>query len=98
MVGIVQHRAPETNSAGWADGNAGYLREEDVIAAFGAEGFILDASSEINANPNDRPTEEDVVWRLPPTRGGTEEGTPERAAVDAIGESDRMTLRFLKPT
>ena len=97
VLGVVQHRAPETNSSDWADGNAGYLREEDLIAAFGAEGFILDASSEINANPKDEPTEEDVVWRLPPTRGGTEEGTPERAAVDAIGESDRMTLRFLKP-
>ena len=97
VLGVVQHRAPMSNSAEWADGNAGYLREEDLIAAFGAEGFIFDASSEINANPNDNPGEEDVVWRLPPALAGTEEDTPEQAAMLAIGESDRMTLRFLKP-
>ncbi|MCI4644880.1 MAG: hypothetical protein MRY64_08875 [Hyphomonadaceae bacterium] len=97
VVGVVQHRGPADNSADWADGSAGYLHEADIIAAFGAAGFVLDAKSEINANPADQPTEDDIVWRLPPTRGGTEEGTPERAAVDAIGESDRMTLRFIKP-
>jgi len=97
VVGVVQHRGPEGNSDEWAVGNAGYLKQSAVIAAFEAAGFELDATSEINANPLDMPSEQDVVWRLPPSRATTEEGTPERAAIDAIGESDRMTLRFRKP-
>jgi len=97
VVGVVQHRGPEGNSDEWAVGNAGYLKQSAVIAAFEAAGFELDATSEINANPLDVPSEQDVVWRLPPSRATTEEGTPERAAIDAIGESDRMTLRFRKP-
>ena len=97
VVGVVQHRGPEGNSDEWAVGNAGYLKQSAVIAAFETAGFELDATSEINANPLDVPGEQDVVWRLPPSRATTEEGTLERAAVDAIGESDRMTLRFRKP-
>lgn len=97
VVGVVQHRGPEGNSDEWARGNAGYLKQSAVIAAFEAAGFELDATSEINANPLDMPGEDDIVWRLPPSTATTEEGTPERAAVDAIGESDRMTLRFRKP-
>jgi len=97
VVGVVQHRGPEGNSDEWAVGNAGYLKQSAVIAAFEAAGFELDATSEINANPLDVPSEQDVVWRLPPSRATTEEGTPERAAIEAIGESDRMTLRFRKP-
>lgn len=97
IVGVVQHRAPETNSDEWADGSSGYLKQSHVIALFEEAGFELVATSEINANAKDVPTEEDFVWRLPPTRARTEEGTPERAAVDAIGESDRMTLKFRKP-
>lgn len=97
VVGVVQHRGPEGNSDDWAVGGAGYLKQGLVIAAFEAAGFELDATSEINANPLDRPGEEDIVWRLPPSTATTQEGTPERAAVEAIGESDRMTLRFRKP-
>lgn len=97
IVGVVQHRAPAENSDAWADGSAGYLKQDYVIAAFEAAGFELDATSEINANPKDQPDESDFVWLLPPSYFGTEAGTPERAAVDAIGESDRMTLRFRKP-
>lgn len=97
IVGVVQHRAPEDKSAEWASGSAGYIKQSDVIATFEAAGFVLEATSEINANPADKPGADDVVWRLPPSLRGTEEGTPERAAVEAIGESDRMTLRFRKP-
>ncbi|MEM6625700.1 MAG: methyltransferase [Pseudomonadota bacterium] len=97
IVGVVQHRAPEENSDEWAIGNAGYLKQSRIIAAFEEAGFVLDGASEINANANDTPTEDEVVWRLPPVLGGTEEGTPEQAAMNAIGESDRMTLRFKKP-
>lgn len=97
VVGVVQHRAPESASDDWADGNAGYLKESRIVSAFEAAGFVLEASSEVNANPKDQPGEGDIVWRLPPSFGTTEEGTPEREAMQAIGESDRMTLRFRKP-
>lgn len=97
VVGVVQHRAPETNSDAWADGSAGYLKQSRLIEAFEAAGFVLEEASEMNANPADVPSEEDFVWRLPPSLASTEEGTPERAAMEAIGESDRMTLRFRKP-
>ncbi|MHA7899149.1 MAG: class I SAM-dependent methyltransferase [Henriciella sp.] len=97
IVGVVQHSGPETNSDEWADGSNGYLKESAVIAAFEAAGFELAGSSDVNANPADVPTEEEFVWRLPPSTASTEEGTPERAAVEAIGESNRMTLKFRKP-
>ena len=97
IVGVVQHRAPDANSDEWADGSNGYLKEAAVIAAFEAAGFELEASSDMNANANDVPSEEEFVWRLPPVLVGTEEGTPERAAYEAVGESNRMTLKFRKP-
>jgi predicted methyltransferase len=94
VVGVVQHRAPETSSDQWANGDNGYLKPSRVIAAFTGAGFVLDASSELNANPRDRPTEADRVWRLPPSLRADDEAT--RQANLAIGESDRMTLRFVK--
>ncbi|MCF6329369.1 MAG: hypothetical protein L3J02_06180 [Henriciella sp.] len=97
VAGVVQHRAPEANSDEWAVGSAGYLKQSYIIDAFEAAGFVLEEASEINANALDKPSEDDIVWRLPPARYGTDEDTPERAAIDAIGESDRMTLKFRKP-
>ena len=97
LVGVVQHRGPDEASDEWANGDAGYLKQANVVAAFEAAGFVLEASSDINANPKDQPTEEDIVWRLAPSFGTTEEGTPEREAIAEIGESNRMTLRFRKP-
>ncbi|MEM8493540.1 MAG: methyltransferase, partial [Pseudomonadota bacterium] len=76
IVGVVQHRAPETSSDSWANGDAGYLKPSRVIAAFRAAGFLLIDESELNANPHDQPTEADVVWRLPPTLRNATEGTP----------------------
>jgi len=93
VVGVVQHRAPENAADDWATGRAGYLKPSAVIAMFTAAGFTLDGTSEINANANDNPTEDDVVWRLPPSYSG---GEDTKADMDAIGESDRMTLRFIK--
>ena len=98
IAGVVQHSGPETNSDEWANGSNGYLKKSAVIAAFEAVGFEYVGSSDINSNAADVPSEEEFVWRLPPSRSGTEEGTPERAAYDAIGESNRMTLKFRKPT
>lgn len=97
IVGVVQHSAPDANNDDWANGSNGYLKTSAVVAAFEAAGFELEASSDVNANPADVPSEEDFVWRLPPTLAGTEEGTPERDANAAIGESNRMTLKFRKP-
>lgn len=97
IAGVVQHSGPETNSDEWANGSNGYLKKSAVIAAFEAAGFEYVGSSDVNANAADIPSEEEFVWRLPPSRSGTEEGSPERAAYDAIGESNRMTLKFRKP-
>ena len=97
IVGVVQHSAPDGNSDEWANGSAGYLKKSAVIAAFESAGFELVDSNDMNANPKDVPSEEEIVWRLPPVLNGTEADTPERAAVEAIGESNRMTLKFRKP-
>jgi len=93
IVGVVQHRAPATAEDSWAIGNAGYLKQANVIAAFDAAGFDFVKSSEINANPKDKPSGEDTVWRLPPSLRGSEDT---KAAREAIGETDRMTLLFKK--
>jgi predicted methyltransferase len=93
LVGVVQHRAPEDASDESAAGQRGYLKQSTVVAAFEAAGFELVASSEINANPKDQPGETDIVWRLPPSLRGD---PSQREAMQAIGESDRMTLLFKK--
>ncbi|MEM1263992.1 MAG: methyltransferase [Pseudomonadota bacterium] len=98
VLGVVQHRAPDSMPDEVAGGDHGYLRQDAVVAAMTAAGFELVAASEINANPNDVPGASDMVWRLPPTYSGTERDDAEAmAALDAIGESDRMTLKFAKP-
>lgn len=97
IVGVVQHRAPASATDEWADGSAGYLKEANVIAAFEAAGFEFVKSSEINANPNDQPVGEDIVWRLPPSMNGVGDNEALKAERLAIGESDRMTLLFRKP-
>lgn len=96
LVGVVQHRLPENAAAEGADGSRGYLKQSDVIAMFEEAGFKLVASSEINANAKDRPGPDDVVWRLPPSLRGSKDNPEQRAAMQAIGESDRMTLLFEK--
>ncbi|KCZ62906.1 hypothetical protein L53_10035 [Hyphomonas sp. L-53-1-40] len=97
VVGVVQHRASEDTPDEWADGNAGYLKTSIVVDAFEAAGFELEESSEVNSNPADDAGPGDIVWRLSPSLATTEEGSAEREAMAAIGESDRMTLRFRKP-
>ena len=97
IVGIVQHRGPEENDDVWAEGDNGYMKQSQVIALMEAAGFELVDQSEINANPKDQPTNEDMVWRLPPTLGTSRDNEELRAEMTAIGESDRMTLKFRKP-
>lgn len=89
VVGVVQHRAPESADDTFADGGNGYLKQSTVIAAFERAGFVLQETSEMNANPND--PADAFVWRLPPS-------TNDNPETKAIGESDRMTLRFQKPS
>ncbi|MEO1657144.1 MAG: methyltransferase [Pseudomonadota bacterium] len=96
VFGIVQHRAPEEASDDWANGSNGYVKQSEVIRLVEAAGFAFEEASEVNANPNDQPTEEDFVWRLPPTLLGADDNEEQRSAMMAIGESDRMTLKFRK--
>ncbi|MEM9317174.1 MAG: methyltransferase, partial [Pseudomonadota bacterium] len=65
-----------------------------VIAAARSVGFELADKSEINANPKDTAEWEGGVWELPPSLRGDE---ADREARMAVGESDRMTLKFVKP-
>lgn len=94
ILGVVQHRAPADADETWANGSNGYLKQAAVVAAFEQAGFELVASSEINANPKDKPVVGDSVWRLPPSLRTAEDN---KAAMLAIGETDRMTLKFRKP-
>lgn len=96
LLGIEQHRAKPDAPASYTLGDNGYQREKDVIALLDAYGFDLVARSEINANPKDPANWEGGVWTLPPGYRGAPEGSQRRAELDAIGESDRMTLLFRK--
>ena len=100
ILAVEQHRAPDGSD--WQKtAPTGYVPESYVMEAAQKAGLRLEARSEINANPRDTRDHPFGVWTLPPVRR-TEQGgrtlTPdERARYDAIGESDRMTLRFRKP-
>ena len=92
VLGVVQHRAgPATDTTTFT----GYVDQDRVVELATAAGFVLEASSEINANPDDGANYEGGVWTLPPT---LRLGDVDRAKYLAIGESDRMTLRFRKPS
>ncbi|MFT7129118.1 MAG: putative methyltransferase [Gammaproteobacteria bacterium] len=92
IAAVVQHRAPESAADTWANGSMGYLKQSYVISIFENAGFELTGSSEVNANPNDKPSSTDFVWRLPPSFSGA----GDKDAAKKIGESDRMTLSFVK--
>ena len=93
VFGVVDHRAPRgTSRATMA--RSGYVTEEHVITQATEAGFELDARSDVNANPADTADYVEGVWALPPTLRA---GPANRERYLAIGESDRMTLRFVKP-
>jgi predicted methyltransferase len=100
VLAVEDHRAdPRSEKDAGADG---YLNTATVIAIAEKAGFKLDAQSEINANPKDTKDHPFGVWTLPPTRRSAPAGQPadpsfDRTKYEAIGESDRMTLRFRKP-
>jgi predicted methyltransferase len=93
VLGVEEHRAkPGTSLAQTIV--TGYVTEDFVIEHARAAGFELAGRSEINDNPRDTKDYPKGVWTLPPTYA---EGNVDRARYAAIGESDRMTLRFVKP-
>ncbi len=93
VLGVVEHRG---NPAVAQDPRAksGYVNEDYAIRLIEAQGFRLVAKSQVNANPKDTKDYEQGVWTLPPTY---RLGDKERDKYAAIGESDRFTLRFVKP-
>lgn len=101
VLGVEEHRAdpaatPDVMAA------TGYVLQAYVVQLAQEAGFTLAAASEINANPKDTRDHPFGVWTLPPVRRSSARGQPadpkfDHARYDAIGESDRMTLRFLKP-
>ncbi len=96
VFGVVQHHARDDMSDDFANGTHGYLKKDFVIAQAEAAGFEFVGEIDVNANAKDQPSEEDIVWRLPPTYALAEDDPELRAEVDAIGESNRMTLKFRK--
>jgi len=97
ILGVIQHEARADMPDEWADGSNGYLKREFVVERLEAAGFELVDSSDMHANPADQPTTDDAVWRLPPSLGTSREDPALREQMQAIGESNRMTLKFRKP-
>ena len=93
VLGVVEHRAPDGTPLEVMR-ETGYMSEAYVIALAEKAGFRLAGRSEVNANPRDTRDHPRGVWTLPPT---LRLGDQDRAKYLAIGESDRMTLRFVKP-
>ena len=101
VLGVVEHRLPSTATQD-PTGSTGYVHEDFIKARAIAAGFEFVGSSEINANPADTADHPFGVWTLPPVStttdsdGNTPEGFDPTLYAD-IGESDRMTLKFVKP-
>jgi predicted methyltransferase len=93
VLGVTDHRLPESMPQD-AEAKSGYVHESYVIKMAESAGFKLAAKSEINANPKDKADHKGGVWALPPTLTN---GAVDRDKYQAIGESDRMTLKFVKP-
>jgi predicted methyltransferase len=104
VLGVEEHRAdprPET-VAGTRSASDGYVSKATIVAAAKKAGLVLEAESEINANPKDTKDHPFGVWTLPPNSTKSQNGVATPADFNpekykAIGESDRHTLRFRKP-
>ncbi|AKU22889.1 class I SAM-dependent methyltransferase [Massilia sp. MB5] len=92
VFGVVEHRLPASRPAS-EQTSSGYMHEAYVIKLAESVGFKLAGKSEINANSKDKANHKGGVWALPPTFTNKDE---DRAKYAAIGESDRMTLKFVK--
>ena len=93
-LGIVDHRLPESADAE-RERSSGYMKVSTIRRLAEEAGFQFAGSSEINANPKDSADWPNGVWTLPPS---LRLGDTDRAKYLAIGESDRMTLKFVKPS
>ncbi|HVM38925.1 MAG TPA: methyltransferase [Sphingomicrobium sp.] len=93
VLGVVDHRLPESASDE-RERNSGYIKTSTVRRLAEAAGFRLAGASEVNANPKDTADWPDGVWTLPPALRLKDK---DRERYLAIGESDRMTLKFVKP-
>lgn len=93
VLGIEDHRLPESADAE-RERNSGYIKVSTVRRLAEQAGFQFAGSSEINANPKDSADWPNGVWTLPPS---LRNGEVDREKYLAIGESDRMTLKFVKP-
>ena len=93
VFGLVQHRAGKVHPKD-TSGKLGYLKTEEVIAMAEKAGFRVAAQSDINANPKDTKDHPEGVWTLPPNYRQKDK---DREKYQAIGESDRMTIKFVKP-
>lgn len=89
LLCVVQHRARSWADGDYTDGSKGYMRQSDVIGVVEAYGYQLVETSEINANPRDTADSPDGVWGIPPVMAGD-------MSTRAVGDSDRMTLKFRK--
>ena len=92
-LGVVDHRLPE-NADSERERTSGYVKVSTVRRLAEAAGFRFAGASEVNANPRDTTDWPEGVWTLPPR---LRLGDQDRERYLAIGESDRMTLRFIKP-
>jgi predicted methyltransferase len=93
VLGVVDHRLPEAASDE-RERTSGYIKQSTVRQLAEQAGFRFAGSSEVNANPKDTADWPNGVWTLPPTLN---QGEADRDRYLAIGESDRMTLKFVKP-
>jgi len=101
ILGVEEHRG-EPGRVQDVLAADGYVQQAYVEQLAKEAGFVLAGASEINANPKDTKDHPFGVWTLPPTRLSAPRGDPaepdfDHAKYDAIGESDRMTLKFVKP-
>jgi predicted methyltransferase len=92
VLGVVDHRG-RTDMTQEAQMKSGYVRQDYAIAAIEKAGFRLVGTSEVNANPKDTKDHPEGVWTLPPTYRLKDK---DHAKYEAIGESDRFTLKFVK--
>lgn len=92
-LGVVDHHLPEQADAA-LEMKSGYLKRSTILRLAEAAGFRLAGESAVNANPKDTHDWQQGVWTLPPT---LQLGEVDRAKYLAVGESDRLTLRFVKP-